>query len=307
MSDVPPPTLTGLGCGHRFCTPCWADLLTTRVDSEGGDCLGSPCPETGCGERVPLGLVDAVAPPRVASAWRRFGLQRYVSVSKDKAWCPGPGCSAVFLATVPVSRLHAASCTECRASFCFECSGEGHVPATCKTVSTWKDKCASESETVNWMLLNTKKCPACSVRIEKNQGCNHMRCSSKGCGIEFCWMCLGLWKDHGANSGGYYSCNKFGGAAAPAGGSLANAKAELERYMWHMTVGVGVGRAEGYPAIAIPSDFTHSPHLTPSPSGTTGTTRRPCSRPSSAPRPRRRLWRSRPRGSRTWTPRSSRR
>ena len=30
---------------------------------------------------------------------------------------------------------------------------------------------------VFWMLSNSKKCPNCKSPIEKNEGCNHMRCS----------------------------------------------------------------------------------------------------------------------------------
>ena len=46
------------------------------------------------------------------------------------------------------------------------------------------------SETANWILANTKKCPMCNSRIEKNQGCNHMNC--KICKHEFCWICMGI-------------------------------------------------------------------------------------------------------------------
>jgi len=35
---------------------------------------------------------------------------------------------------------------------------------------------------------NTKRCPKCSIRIEKNQGCNHMTC--RGCKFEWCWVCV---------------------------------------------------------------------------------------------------------------------
>ena len=34
-------------------------------------------------------------------------------------------------------------------------------------------------------LLNTRQCPQCHVRIEKNGGCSHMRCSQ--CHREFTW------------------------------------------------------------------------------------------------------------------------
>lgn len=33
---------------------------------------------------------------------------------------------------------------------------------------------------VFWMLSNSKKCPHCKSPIEKNEGCNHMRCSKVG-------------------------------------------------------------------------------------------------------------------------------
>lgn len=33
-----------------------------------------------------------------------------------------------------------------------------------------------------------------------------MTCKNPACKYEFCWVCMGAWKDH---SGSYYSCNKF--------------------------------------------------------------------------------------------------
>jgi ariadne-1 len=33
-----------------------------------------------------------------------------------------------------------------------------------------------------------------------------MTCRS--CKHDFCWICMGPWSDHGANTGGYYKCNK---------------------------------------------------------------------------------------------------
>lgn len=49
---------------------------------------------------------------------------------------------------------------------------------------------SDESENVNWLLANTKKCPNCHAAIEKNGGCMHMTCrkNAGGCGYEFCWL-----------------------------------------------------------------------------------------------------------------------
>jgi hypothetical protein len=43
-----------------------------------------------------------------------------------------------------------------------------------------------------FMLKNDiKQCRKCRVYIEKNGGCNHIKCR---CGFEFCWNCYGDWK-----------------------------------------------------------------------------------------------------------------
>jgi ariadne-1 len=45
------------------------------------------------------------------------------------------------------------------------------------------------SETLQWILKNTRECPYCRVDIEKNGGCDHMTCGN--CRRSFCWSCLG--------------------------------------------------------------------------------------------------------------------
>ncbi|KAG9307463.1 hypothetical protein G9A89_017293 [Geosiphon pyriformis] len=52
-----------------------------------------------------------------------------------------------------------------------------------------KERQAEEATNV---LINeqTKGCPKCATKIEKNGGCEHMTCRAPGCGYEFCWLCL---------------------------------------------------------------------------------------------------------------------
>ena len=60
-----------------------------------------------------------------------------------------------------------------------------------------------------YILANTKECPGCGKRTERIDGCNHMVCQLPNCKHHYCWMCLGPWKEHGTDTGGYYKCNKF--------------------------------------------------------------------------------------------------
>lgn len=59
--------------------------------------------------------------------------------------------------------------------------------------------------------------------------------SCQRCKYEFCWICMGDWNDHGANTGGYYKCNKFDANSSGAGhedqSDAAKAKRELDRYL----------------------------------------------------------------------------
>ena len=98
---------------------------------------------------------------------------------------------------------------QCRCGYdlCFSCLEEYHAPATCEQVEEWNLKSLKEADNAQWIVTNTKKCPKCFTRIERNHGCNHMVCTK--CQYEFCWVCMGSWKEHGIGTGGYYRCNKY--------------------------------------------------------------------------------------------------
>jgi ariadne-1 len=150
-------------------------------------------------------------------------------------WCPAPGCTNAIRCERP-NRKAAVVCA-CGFTFCFKCADYeigDHSPVSCTHLEKWLQKASDESENVNWMLANTKKCPKCRSPIEKNGGCMHMTCQIPSCRYEFCWMCRGVWSDHGTATGGYYQCNKYNASdAKKEDESLSNVKTELEIYMFY--------------------------------------------------------------------------
>ena len=117
-------------------------------------------------------------------------------------------------------------CT-CGHHFCFGCSLTDHQPTPCGLVKKWVKKCEDDSETANWISANTKECPKCMSTIEKNGGCNHMTC--RKCKHEFCWMCMGLWSEHGTS---WYNCNRFEDRSGThARDAQARSRQSLERYL----------------------------------------------------------------------------
>lgn len=70
-------------------------------------------------------------------------------------------------------------------------SGEAHAPCGCSQWQEWQMKiaevkpeelkasCSGTEDAANclWLVTNSKPCPNCKSPIQKNEGCNHMKCS----------------------------------------------------------------------------------------------------------------------------------
>lgn len=223
--------MLGMPCGHEFCKVCWRDFVSNAL-SEGPACIRKTCPQAKCKEVMTEEEV-AAACPELLPRFETYQLRSFVESNTLTRWCPGRGCEKVACATSASAmeqESSIANCDDCQISFCLVCGEEPHAPSSCKELAMWKEKCRNESETANWILANTKPCPKCSSRIEKNQGCNHMTCQR--CKHEFCWICMGDWNDHGANTGGYYKCNKYDVSSNDDDQSdAAKARRELDRYL----------------------------------------------------------------------------
>lgn len=234
-----------LGCGHRFCRACYREYLRNLV-LDGPGCISAHCPEYKCNQvsllnseldflLIIFSIHFQVIPASVyryflegapeGAKYEAFNLRQFVDTSKAMRYCPAPRCEKVIVG----SGVTSVTCS-CGMALCFKCGDSAHDPCSCVQLAEWTEKCMNESETANWIIANTRKCPICTTRIEKNQGCNHMNC--RVCKHEFCWICMGNWADHGQNTGGFYKCNRFNPAELPATVSeQQRAKAELDRYL----------------------------------------------------------------------------
>lgn len=191
--------MISMPCGHSFCKDCWKDFVANAL-SEGPSCIRKTCPEAKCRESMTEVEVEQAA-PMILPKFETYQLRSFVESNTLTRWCPGRGCERIACAasaSAMEQEQNVASCDACILSFCLVCGEEPHSPCNCKELARWNEKCKNESETANWILANTKPCPKCSSRIEKNQGCNHMTCQR--CKYEFCWICMGDWNDHGANT-----------------------------------------------------------------------------------------------------------
>jgi hypothetical protein len=83
-------------------------------------------------------------------------------------------------------------CYSCKITYCRECGKTPfHTGELCKFV----DEISFENPE------NYRKCPGCSIWIEKEEGCDHMKCP---CGVHFCYHCRGVLC---ANDPYYHICS----------------------------------------------------------------------------------------------------
>jgi len=219
--------MTGLECGHLYCTACWTEYLTTKIMDEGASQM-IECPGS-CNIVVnDQTVMSLITDPRVKLKYQHLITNSFVQCNRLLRWCPSPDCSnAVKVQHVEPKPVKC----RCGHSFCFACSESWHDPVRCHLIKKWIKKCDDDSETSNWISANTKECPKCGATIEKDGGCNHMICKNQSCKADFCWVCLGPWEPHGSS---WYNCNRYDEDEAKNNrDQQESSRSALQRYLFY--------------------------------------------------------------------------
>ena len=235
-SEITDANSYSLDCKHTFCSECWTDYLTEKVRS-GYQGINASCMQGGCNMKVQHSTFERYLTPcpKDKETYWKWLCKSFTDENKNIKWCPNVQCEYCCERQDQSRVLQEITC-ECGTLFCFMCGNYSHKPCDCDAATKWLVKASAESENVLWISANTKACPKCKKNIEKNHGCNHMQCVQ--CKWDFCWVCLGEWKEHGSATGGYYKCNlyetkKKDNTFSEEETKRENAKNELQRYMWY--------------------------------------------------------------------------
>ncbi|VVB10382.1 unnamed protein product [Arabis nemorensis] len=223
IEEVPGDQMTRMECGHCFCNDCWTEHFTVQINegqSKRIRCMAHKCIAI-CDEDVVRNLVSKRRPD-LAEKFDRFLLESYIEDNRMVKWCPStPHCGNAIRAEH--DKLCEVECF-CGLQFCFSCLSQAHSPCSCLMWELWRKKCRDESETVNWITVHTKLCPKCFKPVEKNGGCNLVRCI---CGQCFCWLCGGATgSNHTTRSIAGHSCGRYDDKKR----QMERAKRDLNRY-----------------------------------------------------------------------------
>lgn len=173
-------------CGHSYCRECWQSYLHVMFEQHfGGATLLITCPEVECRQTITSYLIQEVV-PELLPIFEQQKLHSFVSGNHTSLrLCPGPECNQIAVRLKENMFLepnNAVFCRDgCRTRFCFLCGGAPH-DGLCFRVE--QQEAETKDKLPKSEMIQT--CPKCKTLIEKNGGCNHMRCK---CGFAFCWIC----------------------------------------------------------------------------------------------------------------------
>ena len=167
-------------CGHSWCRTCFQNYLTAASEQKlfPLTCLGN---EGKCTERISLYAAKEVLSAADFDALVSAAFDTYVQTHPEELhYCPTPDCLQVFR---PAPEGILLQCPSCLVRICPTCKADAHDGLTCTELKDgdnlfkeWADQ------------RDVKRCPGCHIAIEKDEGCNHMKCTV--CQTHICWMCM---------------------------------------------------------------------------------------------------------------------
>ena len=180
---------TKLICGHKFCSKCLSSFLIACIENDSA----FRCPGYKCGAIInPDGLLPRkIMEAKARAEANKRSLIEQLKYEKERARrlynkdgherlkieCPDEKCKGAVNKQADATIEHAdiLICSKCNRAICDYCRDFKH-----------EGDCGKEYlEAVAFINKMTKPCPACGVNIEKNAGCNHMRCTI--CKTHFKW------------------------------------------------------------------------------------------------------------------------
>jgi hypothetical protein len=172
-----------LNCNCVLHNVCFDNLVKSAVENNS---LPVKCPNC----KIPVHpnfIEDSLrnANPQLFEKYEHFSMNNFIMSNNDEySSCPTPGCEYMFFFN---PGEHNFLCPLCNKNYCLNCKDEWHRGLTCQQYKDSRDVNKLDNQFFQFVKgAKFKMCPKCKYWVEKNQGCNHMRCR---CGADFCYLC----------------------------------------------------------------------------------------------------------------------
>lgn len=168
-----------LGCGHTYCVACLRHFISSALESDQLPltCLGD---ETRCRVPVAIPTIQQFLPPASFNRLLEAAFDAYIAKHPEEfKHCKTPDCTQIYRGAQAGAAPQTLQCPSCFSAVCNGCHEDAHDGLSCAESKAQRDPAEQERLSDAWIASQggrVKKCPQCSVPIEKVDGCNHMTC-----------------------------------------------------------------------------------------------------------------------------------
>ncbi|XP_065904049.1 uncharacterized protein [Dysidea avara] len=169
-------------CGHVYCVECIKIQFTSPTAIFPLVCAAEQCSQ-------PFVIQDfTTLCRRVKYSMQQLAeasLKSFIYANPNKIKnCLTPDCKMVYMISEEGVKF---LCGLCGVTICTKCHVQYHDDLTC---AMYQSVTTSGDDMIPWLMKDPnkrKRCPKCTIPIEKTDGCNHIACP---CGAHICWVCL---------------------------------------------------------------------------------------------------------------------
>eukprot|EP00794_Sanderia_malayensis_P007348 gene7349-8167_t len=196
-------------CEHVYCCNCMREYFKLKINEGGVNAL--LCPNDKCESKANPSQLKQLVDLETYEKYEKYMLQTTLDCMSDIIYCPRKICQSPAISEDESMCI----CPRCSFAFCTLCKRSYHGISPCPisdkdfdrvrkeySRGTAKERAKleqrygkknlkyllEESVSEKWIKDNAKKCPYCSVIIQRSEGCNKMTCYK--CHNNFCWLCM---------------------------------------------------------------------------------------------------------------------
>lgn len=170
FDEVPNKKAVDMPCHHKYCSPCFAELVRTGIQSE------ATFPPKCCLTEVPKKLMRQHLPPKALAQFEEKALEYAVPVA-NRFYCVSHSCGKWIDTRIARRTNGALECPHCAVKLCTVCRGPQHAANQECPQDFDLDRTMEQAERAGW-----RRCYSCRAMVELNTGCRHITCR---CGKEF--------------------------------------------------------------------------------------------------------------------------
>ena len=180
--------LLSLQCQHSACHKCWISYTNSAITNFMLTSNVKPisCMYENCNTILGLDFLSNLLKSETVEKYKNFYYELELIRSSKYTVCPSNDCNKIIVKNA----AQTTSICNCNYMICNLCKLESHHPMSCDNYKSYKLKFGNFNPQ---SVTQGKFCPRCSRYIEKNGGCNYMKCI---CGLDFCWRCSSPMNAH---------------------------------------------------------------------------------------------------------------